>query len=148
MSTYCVMFIPECIETEISDQEISKFRDISFNGEEPRILNNDKIAFADAGENFEQVMCPFCKVDLMSWWGTAMSLAYSEEEGFTNLKVVTPCCGKTASLHNLAYVFPQGFYRIKIEFELLSVDEQIVDAVATQLESITKNKWRIILARY
>src|SRR5918912_1371137 len=57
----------------------------------------DSVEFVDQGSNFEQVSCPNCHRTLdISWWQTAMGRAY--ETGFTQLSIVTPCCGTKNSL--------------------------------------------------
>ena len=108
----------------------------------------DKMQFADAGSNFESVCCPFCKTSLMDWWCNAMDMAYSDENGFMQLCVTLPCCGKEASLNDLDYMWPQGFYRTKI---IVASDKDTLENKADfidKLKAITGISWRLITAHY
>ncbi len=107
-----------------------------------------KVQFADSGENFESVCCPFCHADLMDWWGGAMDAAYSEERGFMQLSVTMPCCGKESSLNNLEYSWPQGFYSAKIT---LGLDNSAITGehhILESLKNVTGTSWRMIIAHY
>jgi len=148
MSDYFIRFIPENIDTKLSWDEIKQIEKMNWCGNSPKIIINEKIQFADAGQNFESVRCPSCKANLMEWWGSAMSSAYSEEHGFVDLEITTPCCNMTTSLHRLEYSFPQGFYKIMIEVTP-ELDSQIAaERIADDLLDITGGSWRIIHAHY
>ena len=148
MSANYIRYIPECVDEEIAKQNLSKIGKLTLGGVTPNIIINEKVAFADAGENFASVVCPFCNTGVMGWWGGAMSAAFFGENGFGNLNVITPCCEKPTSLHYLLYNYPQGFYRIMVEFEPISADEQSVGNILAQLERITDSAWRTINSRY
>lgn len=70
-------------------------------------LAMDEVEFFDAGENFERARCPLCGADVTEWWPAAMDAA--SELAFADLSVTMPCCGRPASLNELAYEMPQGF---------------------------------------
>ena len=68
---------------------------------------SEAVTFFDAGANTESVRCAFCGNDLEDWWGDAMDRAGASD--FSNLTIVTPCCGKSTSLNDLRYVWPAAF---------------------------------------
>jgi hypothetical protein len=145
MSDFFIRFIPDDPQYKLNTQETDSIKKLEWYNENISINAEDSIQFADAGSNFESVVCPFCKADLMDWWGEAMDRAFSEENGFTDLSVITPCCNGKTSLHDLDYYFPQGFYQSMIEMPNPDIDKEIV---CEQLYKITNKKWRVINAHY
>jgi hypothetical protein len=143
-----VRFTPENVDTKLSDEIINQIEGADWGKESPNIITSSKVLFADAGENFESVSCPFCGGNLMEWWSSAMKTAYSEEKGFANLEVVTPCCGKTTSLHSLAYKLPQGFYRVMVEFEPALDPSFSPELTNAALGRMTGVSWRTLYACY
>jgi hypothetical protein len=105
-----------------------------------------KMQFADAGENFERVRCPFCHADLMEWWNEAIDAAYSEDAGFTKLAVIMPCCGNESSLNDLEYFWAQGFYSAKISFCFDDIEDE--RDLLEKMKAVTGISWRVITARY
>ena len=148
MSDYFIRFIPENISRTLCREEIDRIKEINWDGNIPKFISNDNIRFADAGQNFESVVCPSCKENLMEWWGSAMNFAYSYDYGFANLEVVTPCCTTRTTLHSLEYNFPQGFYRTMIEIMPILHSKAMPDEIANSLFAITGESWRIIHALY
>ena len=151
MSGFRVKFIPEDPRFVLNTQTIDEIKNLSWYDDNVSIIVNDTVQFADCGANFEYVLCPFCKSDLMEWWGDAMSKAYSNEAGFINLDVITPCCNKNTTLHNLDYDFPQGFYLTMIEMEpryhqgVIQVPQELhKEIIRQELFRITGINWRII----
>ena len=151
MSDFYVNFIPEKPNYELDEQIINLIKSLSWYGDNVKIIVNEQVEFADAGANFERVSCPFCDTDLMGWWGEAMNKAYSKEDGFINLDIVTPCCYKNTTLNNLNYYFPQGFYKTMISMEpyhiknIIQVNQDLQkEAICQELSKITNIKWRII----
>ena len=151
MSDFCINLIPEDPGYIVDEQKITKIKSLSWFGDNISIIVNENVQFADAGSSFEQVSCPFCKTALMDWWGGAMDEAYSEEAGFNNLGIITPCCHKETSLNDLDYYFPQGFYTTTIEIRSFSHQDvyQIPqefhkEMICQELFQITNKKWRVI----
>lgn len=82
--------------------------------DEVRVRHSGRMAFVDAGENFSSIHCPLCRTKLtMDWFGDAMDVV--EAVGFDPLEIVTPCCGRSVSLNDLDYDWPQGFARWYVE---------------------------------
>ena len=148
MSDYLVRFIPENIDAILSREEISLVEELDWDGSIPKILFNERILFADAGQNFETVLCPICKTNLTEWWGSAMCDAYSEDYGFTKLEITTPCCKKTTSLHSLDYNFPQGFYKTMIEVVPKTDGKAKLESIVDKLSDMTNVNWRIVHVHY
>jgi hypothetical protein len=73
----------------------------------------DRTEFVDPGGNWSGVRCPACSAEADGWWSDAMSAA--AKQNFSELKVVTPCCGTETSLHELSYIWPAGFAKFWIE---------------------------------
>ena len=64
--------------------------------------------FFDAGANTERVTCPACGTELdWKWFGDRMNAAYAI--GFSDLRIVTPCCATATTLNDLIYEWPMGF---------------------------------------
>ncbi|MCL2529170.1 MAG: hypothetical protein FWE41_02405 [Coriobacteriia bacterium] len=155
MSDYYVRLIPEEPSYVLGEQLINTIKSLTWYRDNTTITVNESIQFADAGENFERVLCPFCKTDLIDWWKDAMDEAYSMVAGFTCLDTITPCCQKDTSLHNLDYHFPQGFFTSLIEMEsycykgVFQVPQELdINEICQELYEITSSKWRIIRAYY
>jgi hypothetical protein len=85
MSDYSIRFIPEKINIILSLDELTEIEALNWAGNTLNVIVNNKILFADAGQNFETVNCPYCKSNLMECWGNAMNSAFSEEYGFIDL---------------------------------------------------------------
>ncbi|MCL2399486.1 MAG: hypothetical protein FWC91_07085 [Defluviitaleaceae bacterium] len=151
MSDFWFSFIPEDPRYVLSTSAINKIKKFSWYEDNVTIIVNDTVKFANAGSNFERVSCPFCKSDLMSWWGGAMNEAHSEDAGFIKLDVVTPCCKKNTTLHSFDYYSSQGFYTTIIEMSpyfhqgTIRVPQGIhKDVIRQDLFEITDVKWRVI----
>ena len=87
--------------------------------EEIEAFDLDEVEFFDCGENLESVKCPHCGADVTEWWPDAMDKA--ADLSFADLSVTMPCCGRPASLNDLAYDMPQGFAQFAI-----SVTEPVI----------------------
>jgi len=151
MSDFFTTLIPEDPRYLLDELKIAKINNLSWFGNKITISVNENVQFADAGSNFEHVSCPLCKTDLMEWWGGAMDEAYSEKNGFSDLRTITPCCHKETSLNDLDYYFPQGFYTSAIEMQPFSHHDVCIDSqelhyemICQELFKITNKKWRII----
>lgn len=78
------------------------------NAERRDVAASDTISFRDAGANFSAIRCPNCGAQIdRDWWLARMDDANSNS--FTDLSVVTPCCGTNTTLNDLEYDWPQGF---------------------------------------
>ncbi|MCL2637717.1 MAG: hypothetical protein FWD48_05035 [Oscillospiraceae bacterium] len=160
MSEYYMSFIPDNPSYKLDTTSIELIKKLSFysnyyNEEDNIVIEvSDVIQFADCGGNLEEALCPFCKVSALDWWGDAMGSVYSEESGFEDLNVTTPCCQKAVSLNDLDYSFPQGFYKSIIRIDLLFKinldfsDKQVCNKICEELYKITNTTWRVIHARY
>jgi len=151
MSDFWISFIPEEPSYILNNQTIDSIKKLSWYKDNVAIFVKDNIQFVDAGTNFKKVSCPFCNFDLINWWGNAMNEAYSDEDGFINLDIVTPCCHKNSSLHCLDYDFPQGFYTSIIEMRpfyyqgVLQIHQEIFkDTICQELFELTNETWRIV----
>jgi len=146
MSDHFVRFIPEEINITLCKNSMRTIEKLNWGGNIPRFIFNEQVQFADAGQNFESVKCPLCKVDLMEWWREAMNSAFSDEHGFVNIEITTPCCSMEMTLHNLEYTFPQGFYKVMIE--VMSDNEFAAEKIMDDLLKITEVKWRLVNTHY
>jgi len=86
----------------------------------------DTIQFVDTGENFERVVCPYCRKEILpaDWyaWLDRAVVAVSPPgagaryaAGFADLTGRTPCCDRLSDLNSLAYEWPAGFARFMLE---------------------------------
>jgi len=95
-------------------------------------LISDTIQFFDAGSNFEAAYCPACDTLLpLDWWQDAMDADYAES-GFRLEPTRTPCCGRSLTLNELRYDWPQAFGR----FDLTVQNPNVGDVAADVLEAL------------
>ncbi|MCI0556433.1 MAG: hypothetical protein L0287_36285 [Anaerolineae bacterium] len=106
---------------------------------------SDMPRFIDQGANFEKIICPNCRslIDV-TWWQNAMDQAY--KTGFSDLSILTPCCGIQTSLDKLEYYWPAGFARFSIEIRNPGIE--VADEVLEKLEMILHTPVRKIWAHY
>ena len=110
-----------------------------------KVTVTDHVRFIDQGANFESVFCPNCGSELdRRWWQQAMNAA--AKIGFSDLQVITPCCGSTLSLNNLRYVWPAGFARFVLEARNPNGD--VSDENLRQIGRLLNSDMRKILAHY
>ncbi len=107
---------------------------------------SNEIRFYDCGENFEKILCPICSSELdIDWWQEKMDKA--SENNFVGLEIITPCCHMNSSLNKLDYCYTQGFSKFAIRIG--DYDFNHIDNIpVADLQSISREKWKIILARY
>lgn len=147
MSDTIYKFIPVNLNDIFSKAQMEDIEKLHFDGVSIDMESGESIAFADAGENFESVACPFCHTDMTDWWGDAMDAAYSETNGFYELSVTTPCCRQKTSLANLDYNPPQGFYKTMVSCSPHGDSLINSNAIQQTLQKITACDWRVIIAR-
>lgn len=147
MSDSIFKFIPVDPYAKLQAQQIRWITDWQIAGVISELEVSDQLQFADAGENFESVLCPFCRSDLREWWGDAMSGAYSLADGFGDLGVVTPCCKRETSLDALEYRHTQGFYKTQLSLMSTDVSSPDCEAVLRQLRGVSGIDWRVVIAR-
>ena len=147
MSDYYISFIPSEPNYVPSSEITKQIESIAIDDRDCSQRSfevNHIILFADAGENVESISCPFCKADLLEWWGEAMSSAYSGDDGFINLIAQTPCCNQSCSLNDLIYYFPQGFYKTKLTIEPTLQHQLDTEDICQKLKKISGVQWRTI----
>lgn len=112
------------------------------------IEKNNSVRFYDCGENFEYILCPFCKRELdIKWWQHEMDKAY--ELWFSKMNLITPCCNKNSSLNELDYSFPQGFAMFAIKIEDYEPEKLVIDdTLFSQLRDTSNERWKVVQARY
>ena len=154
MSDFWICFIPEDPKYMLDTDGIKIIKEFPWCQDNVAIVVSDIIQFADAGANFESVICPVCKCDLHGWWGGAMDGAYSSGAGFINLDIATPCCHNNTTLNGLDYNFPQGFYSSIIEMrpdchaDVVQIPQELhKDVICQDLFQTTNQKWRVIYKR-
>ena len=111
-----------------------------------QIVANEEVEFIDAGENFDEILCPLCqKVVSPDWWGEAMDQSYTHSH-FQNLTVIMPCCQDSSSLNDLDYAWPVGFARFVLE--TASEDCDLTDQQLSLFEPVLGCPVRKIQAHY
>jgi len=74
---------------------------------------SEQIQFFDCGENFQRISCPRCSAEIgVDWWQQRMGDDASGD-GFRLAPYALPCCGRTATLNELVYDWPQAFGRFQ-----------------------------------
>lgn len=134
-------FMPtEKMLKELTDVLDKYFSSLDFN-----ILVTDNIRFIDQGANWKRVTCPICNSVIDdSWWQVEMDKAYANN--FTDLEIVSPCCGSKISLNDLYYEWPAGFARFSIEIR--NPNENVDAEILGELENIIGTTLKKIWAHY
>ncbi|MBX2821873.1 MAG: hypothetical protein KTR29_19400 [Rhodothermaceae bacterium] len=110
------------------------------------ILSESVFTFRDCGQNFERIHCPSCGEDVsVEWWGNRIDEDY-DGSGFRLDRYETPCCKRAHTLHNLVYVWPQGFFKTGVEIEnaIGKLDKEHLQ----NIEAIVAVKLRVIYIHY
>jgi hypothetical protein len=102
--------------------------------------------FVDPGENFERVLCPYCRADLKESWPAAMDRAWSTK--FSDLAFEAPCCGGSTNLNELVYEWPAGFARYVLEVSGINADSFLPESQAESIAQSLGCRVRQILSRY
>ena len=74
---------------------------------------HETITVVDCGSNLERISCPLCGSAIdTEWWGDLLEERF--EDGFDDLSVDMPCCGRRTMLDRLDYDWPCGFARFEL----------------------------------
>lgn len=69
--------IPSFIPNSTAQIALMEYLNSIFSNTKIKISITNNIEFIDCGENFQEVVCPYCKQPLnMEWWGETMSILY------------------------------------------------------------------------
>jgi hypothetical protein len=136
---------PSYIPNKQQQQQAKDFLTKIYPKHKTECISKDKIEFVDQGQNFDSIVCPFCGKSIETeYWQDAMEKA--DENHFTDLIIITPCCNKHTSLNDLKYITPAGFARF-----ILSVNDpetEIEEENIVALQKILNTQLRIIYAHY
>lgn len=80
------------------------------------------IRFHDCGAMFEALYCPACGASLeLEWWDDAMDADHADD-GFRLGPLAMPCCGRSFTLDELRYEWPQAFGRFALTVGRIGAD--------------------------
>src|SRR5262245_43482286 len=97
-------FVPDLISQQRARQ---RFAEIAPQADDITLIVSEKVAFFDAGTNFERIYCPSCGVEVpLAWWKARMDEDYCGD-GFNLARYATPCCTASCTVHELVYDWPQ-----------------------------------------
>lgn len=103
--------IPSFIPNSTAQIALMEYLNSIFSNTKIKISITNNIEFIDCGENFQEVVCPYCKQPLnMEWWGETMSILY--EKHFIEAFFELPCCSQTTQIFDLIYKENCGFFKI------------------------------------
>jgi hypothetical protein len=113
---------------------VSYFLSIVPDSTKVKSSTSEHIQFVNCGENFESIKCPSCNKTIdMETWQSWMGMDYSEK-GFNLNLHNTPCCGAKYTLHELKYLFSQGFAK----YQLSAINSDIGQLSENQVEKFEK----------
>ena len=74
------------------------------------------LEFIHCGANFGKIQCPSCEalIELETWQEWMDQDFHGKGKGFVLSRRALPCCGSSATLHDLEYEWPQGFARFNL----------------------------------
>jgi hypothetical protein len=151
MGFSCLRIIPDdpawTPEPPIAERLAAAARDmLAWRSEQVSVGDRGEVVFVDPGELFEQIRCPNSgSVIDIGWWKSRMSEAYAN--GFTDLRVKTPCCGLETSLNDLDYRPAAGFARFIIEVRDLEYEYAQEEEMA-ELSAMAGRPLRQVSAHY
>jgi hypothetical protein len=132
-------FIPDAAK---QSRARDRFTEIAPEADEIEIKAGEKVEFFDCGANYERILCPSCRSEiLIAWWQDRMDEDYGN--GFMLASYATPCCRAQYTLHDLVYEWPQGFGR----FALAAMNPNIgklEERHKQEFEEILGTKLRVI----
>lgn len=111
-----------------------------------QVRRTDEIRFLDQGENFERVLCPYCRHDLTNVCTVWMEKSW--ESRFTVREISLPCCDRSTDLNDLTYEWPAGFARIALEVQNPEPVEWLDRNAQEKIEQVLGCGIRQILAHY
>ena len=101
--------------------------------------------FVDCGDDLEGVSCPLCGAELDSDdWSMLMDASY-DDEGFSDLNIITPCCHKASTLNDLEYNAPCAFSCFEVD---IADPQKIPPTLLKDLEAIAGFRFQTIVAEY
>lgn len=132
-------FIPDTARQNVARD---RFFEIAPDAEEVELKVSNSIEFFDCGQNFERVRCPACRSEIdIDWWQERMEQDYSG--GFKLAAYSTPCCGKSWTLNELVYEWPQGFGMFALDAMNPDIGE-LTNEHLREFEEILGTKLRLI----
>lgn len=133
-------FVPEGEKQKAAEERL---RQIAPEAQKISSATTGTIEFHDCGENFEAVWCPHCGADFtIDWWQDAMSKDHGKD-GFRLERMTLPCCGQSATLHELECEGPQGFGKYVLETMNPGISE-LPENELKKLEKILGCRLRVI----
>lgn len=99
--------------------------------------------FIDCGAYLERITCPFCGTDVFDWWIAEMKRL--DKDGFADIRVTLPCCGKESTLDQLVYKDLCGF--ACSEVSLLYPRAEPDDACLARVRQLLGCEIRVIYSR-
>lgn len=100
---------------ELQRRAEATLRQLAPEAEEIASSVSDGLEFHDCGGNLGSIRCPRCDAELdLQWWHQAMDEDRTPA-GFCLRHKAMPCCGGSATLHELRYDWEQGFSRYCLE---------------------------------
>jgi hypothetical protein len=138
------IFVPDPAR---QSQVVSYFSSIVPDSTEVKGSTNDHIQFVDCGENFESIKCPSCNKPIdMETWQEWMGMDYAEKGFNLNLHDMA-CCGARHTLHELKYLFPQGFAKYQLSAINANIG-QLSESQVEKFEKILDCPVRVLYRRY
>lgn len=148
MSDYILKIIPASpLFVPCSISQINAYRHLKsiYINNDIKLTTNDEVEFIDCGENFHEVICPYCKQSLnMEWWGEKMGAIY--ESHFNEASFELPCCSNNTHIFDLLYKENCGFS--KFVTEVINPDIDLTPVQISELERIISCNLKVIKAYY
>jgi hypothetical protein len=133
-------FIPD---DQRQERARARFAEIAPDAEAIELKVSDTIQFFDCGENLERIVCPSCASEIpVEWWQDQMDADY-RGEGFNLAPYRVPCCNAAHTLHELVYIWSQGFGRFALDAMNPNIG-RLDDAYREELEDLLGTRLRVI----
>ncbi len=134
-------FVPDLVAQERARDLFASFVPAA---DQVTAVVSEMVEFVDPGNNLEQVLCPACGADLLDGkrWQQLMDRSYKTH--FSDLMIMTPCCGSVTSLNDLQYNLPAGFARFILNARnpnVRDLDPAQIKALEQILECRVRRIW-------
>ncbi len=135
-------FVPEEVGRQAA---LAYFRTIAPAADKITAEVSEQVEFVHCGQNFERIFCPSCGTPItMEVWQDWMDQDFrGRDKGFVLADHVLPCCGASASLHDLRYEWPQGFACFNLCAENSNIGK-LSDEQCREFERLLGAKVRIV----
>ncbi|MEJ8303962.1 hypothetical protein [Saccharibacillus sacchari] len=107
--------------------------------------------FFGSGFMYEGIRCPLCGQEIDEIWWVKELERISEQNGFEDMRILTPCCAHPSSLDKLTYPWPAGFARFSVKLgtdDEPDFDNGPAERLLPEIEQTVGRRMKLIVEKY